>query len=352
MFDAVARNFFDGFMSADNPQLASWLPRYSGTLDLCQRELRKGAPEDLFELLWKTPDNAVSNAGQGIMGFGEADRLRDGLIDIIRAIERDSGPDNFDSLMERLEHWRAQGELSRVPRLLLARAFAAIHPERYHTTVDRAKQDRVIPWFVEHTGLVAPEGSWAYKAAALTEHLDRCGLFGGNHLHRNIFTWHVFDQLRDSDDRLVFRPGYVERTVRIETDTWSTRTLAVSRRQIHDLIQNQLYKALRDRNGEDCTAGEHATGTGGRADILVKRNDGRYDLYEIKPAAHAAEAVRQALGQLLEYGYWPGGLDPASLYVVSDAPLDSSTEEYLKTLEQRFGLKLNYLHVDISGDGN
>ncbi len=98
-------------------------------------------------------------------------------------------------------------------------------------------------------------------------------------------------------------------------------------------------------------ATEHSTGTGGRADALVRQTNGSLHLYEIKPALTAREAVRQAVGQLLEYGYRRGGLQPDSLHVVSDAQLDEVTREYLDMVEARFRLKLNYMQVASGSEG-
>jgi hypothetical protein len=99
-------------------------------------------------------------------------------------------------------------------------------------------------------------------------------------------------------------------------------------------------------------ATEHPTGTGGRADALVRGEDGSLHLYEIKPAPTAREAVRQAMGQLLEYGYRRGGLRPQTLHVVSDARLDDLTREYLQMLEERFSLKLAYMNVSSRSEGS
>jgi hypothetical protein len=349
-FDAEARVFLDGFLAPQNPQFVHWLPRYIQTLSAVRQALDRDAPETIFELIWKQPDNAVSNAGPGILGFAAADQRRDGLIEIIREIHKDGSAANFDVLIERLERWRAAGELPMVPRLLLARAFAAIHPERYHTTVHETKQDHVIPWFVEHTGFVAPNGNWATKASALTTHLERSGVFKGDQQRRNMFPWYVFDQLRDASGRFRFKPGHTQRDEHTQVSERTARVLSLSHR--HDIIQNRLYFQLCELHGANRVATEHPTGTGGRADAVVQLGEQRFALYEIKPAASASDAVRQAIGQLLEYGYRRGGLNPVSLTVVSDAALDPVTREYLQQLEARFGLKLNYLQVaaDRGGD--
>lgn len=343
VFDAVAHAFLDGFLAPDNPQFVLWLPRYRQTLQVVREALERGAPDAIFELVWKSVDNAVSNAGQGVLGFEAADFAREPLVDVIREIGSDGSAERFERLMARMGQWKQAGDLPKVPRLLLARAFAAIHPERFHTTVDGAKQDRIIPWFEAHTGFVAPGGSWATRAQALTEHLDRSGLFGEDWARRNMFPWYVFEQLRDASGQLPFRPGHVSR-VAIGQAASPAQVRTVEYRQ--NVIQDRLVERLRAQYGHDAVGTEHPTGTGGRADALVEHADGSRELYEIKPAMTAREAVRQAIGQLLEYAWRRHGLQPAALHVVSDAPLDEVTGEYLRNLEARFGLCFGYMQVD------
>jgi hypothetical protein len=342
VFDDEAMAFLDGFLDAGNPQFVYWLPRYIETLRIVHDALQRNDPDATFDRIWKSIDNAVSNAGQGVLGFDAADRMRKPLVEVIREISQDDSASQFDRLVARLEQWRQEGKLPKLPRLLLARAFAAIHPDRYHTTVDAEKQARIIPWFERHTGFVAPEGNWAAKAGALTVHLERCGVFGGDRERRNMFPWYVFDQLRDATGKVPFRPGHTSRPATGEAESRAQRHTIEYRQNV---IQDCLVGLLRDKYGHAAVATEHPTGTGGRADALVQHDDGSRELYEIKPASSAREAVRQALGQLLEYAYRRDGLQPAALHVVSDAPMDDVTLEYLQTLETRFDLKLGYMQV-------
>ena len=108
-----------------------------------------------------------------------------------------------------------------------------------------------------------------------------------------------------------------------------------------------MFHLLCARYGKDAVGTEQATGTGGRADALVRLSGGRCELYEIKPATTAADAVRQAMGQLLEYAYRRGGLQPVSLCVVCDAPLDDITAEFLSRLKSQFALPIEYLQVSV-----
>lgn len=342
VFDEEALRFLDGFMASDNPQFTYWLPRYRQTLQFVSDALARNAPEDLFDRIWKSRDNAVSNAGRGRMGHDEADRNRDRLVQLIADIAADGSPEGYAASILRFEQWRDDHHVSNVYRLLVARAFAAIHPEIYHTTVDAPKQERIIPWFAEHTGFIAPDGNWATKAAALSAHLALSGVFSDQIEQRNMFPWYVFEQMRDASGKVPFRKGHTPRPATGQGER-SSQTLAISYR--HNLMQDKLVEILREQYGEDAVGTEHPTGTGGRADAVVQRADGRLDLYEIKVAARAADAVREAMGQLLEYAYRRGGLEPATLYVVAEPALDAITAEFLSRLNTEFGLKLEYFQL-------
>lgn len=343
ILDTEAQSFLDGFLDPGNPQFVDWLPRYVDTLGIVHEAMEADEPDAIFELIWKSVDNAVSNAGQGVLGFEAADRMRGPLVEMIRAIGADGSPEQFEAMVGQLERFAWRGALPKTPRLLLARAFAAIHPDRYHTTVDAEKQEQILPWFALHTGFVAPQGNWANKAEALTTHLSRLDAFVDDRERRNMFPWFVFDQLRDSSGNVRFQHGHTTRAV---TGQASGKAALRTIEYRQNVIQERLFELLCKAHGYKAVATEHPTGTGGRADALVQRPDGARELYEIKPASSAREAVRQALGQLLEYAYRRNGLKPVALHVVSDAPMDEVTQEYLQSLESRFGLKLGYMQID------
>jgi hypothetical protein len=341
--DQEALRFVAGFTNPGNRFFAHWRPRYEVTVKSIRDALRRNAPEETFELLWKTRDNAVSNAGQGVMGFDVAERLRGRLIDVIRDVAANPSPANFDAIVERFENWRDTSEIHNVPRLLIARAFAAIHPERYHTTVDGPKQDRIIPWFVRHTGFVSPEGSWASKAHALTAHLSRLKPLHGDVLTRNMFPWFVVEQMRDATGKVPFHPGHTPRPSQGVADLLARKLSIVYR---HNVLQDCLYAQLSAQYGEKCVRTEHPTGTGGFADAVVRHDNGITYLYEIKVTFTAADAVREAMGQLLEYGFRKGGLDPQKLFVVAEPALDTETAAFLTRMTNEFGLNIEYLQID------
>src|SRR3989344_4704942 len=152
--DAEAQMFVSGFRAPDSWFMSGWLPRYRQTIDAIAKALSENHPEELFETLWKTADNHIANAGQGLLKYEVVDGMRADLIQVIRDIATDDSPANFAHIVDRFETWKAEGRIGFVPRLLIARAFAGVHPLRYHTTVDATSQNKAIQWLVKHTNLV------------------------------------------------------------------------------------------------------------------------------------------------------------------------------------------------------
>lgn len=112
---------------------------------------------------------------------------------------------------------------------------------------------------------------------------------------------------------------------------------------IHYRMQLSLYDSLVAALGPDKVSCEGATSSGRPADIIVSLPDG-YELFEIKTALAPRDCVREALGQLLEYAYWPGSPAFNALWIVGPSPIDSETQEHLDGLRNRFGIPLCYRH--------
>jgi len=349
--DDRARRLLDAHVSGQDRHFVEWLPSYKKTVESIAQSLRSGERELAFYRVWRERDNSVSNAGRGAMSTAAIERLRvelDGMLDAIRA---DGSPDNHDAIVAQFEQWKSQGLIDSVPRLIVARAFASIHPDRYHTTVDATRHERVIGWCERHTGFEAPQSaSWAHRAAALTTHLGTLpGL--ASPLLRNMFPW--FIELHGVTGT-TGEPSRLRRRERSEEDV-----VVVSReRQIvlqlrENRLQNQLVRELSDRYGPEFVEFEYPTGNGTRADVFVVAPDGIRRLYEIKVAQTALTAVRCALGQLLEYSYLPGGLEADELIVVAEPEFDLPAQQFIDVLRERLGLAIAYRRIVVAdaGDG-
>lgn len=116
---------------------------------------------------------------------------------------------------------------------------------------------------------------------------------------------------------------------------------------IHEQMQLALYGALVAAHGCDNVSCEAVTSSGRPADIIVRLPDS-YELFEIKTALAPRDCVREALGQLLEYAYWPGSPHFNALWIIGPSPIDSETQEHLDGLRERFGMPMGYRHQPVA----
>lgn len=96
----------------------------------------------------------------------------------------------------------------------------------------------------------------------------------------------------------------------------------------------------------DAVETELPSGVGTKVDVVV-RQGGDYWFYEIKTALTARGCLREAIGQLLEYAFWPGAQEPSRLVVVGEARLDKDGREYLSRLKERFALPIEYEQITV-----
>jgi hypothetical protein len=112
----------------------------------------------------------------------------------------------------------------------------------------------------------------------------------------------------------------------------------------HNIFQEALYNKLVEKYGADNVGGELQSGVGTNIDIVVRHRD-QFHFYEIKTAKSPRICLRQALGQLLEYAFWPGSQEATRLVVVGETALDDEGAKYLLELKKRFSLPLEYEHI-------
>jgi hypothetical protein len=116
---------------------------------------------------------------------------------------------------------------------------------------------------------------------------------------------------------------------------------------IHDQMQLSLYDSLVAVHGPDKVSCEEVTSSGCPADVIVSLS-GSYELFEIKTKLAPRDCVREALGQLLEYAYWPGSPGFSALWIVGPSPIDGETQQHLDGLRVRFGIPVGYRHQPVS----
>lgn len=341
-FHGTLSRMIRGFLEPDAWFLAEWLPRYEETIRAVKLAIANGSIDEAVDIIWRQQDNSVSNAGQGAIASREVDAQRTLFARMTRDIADDPSPAVFDRLLTAVEHERGAGHLSRVPRLLIARAFATVAPDRYHTTVDTAKHERVIDWFEKHTVFRATHGNWAHRAAELSHYLAGIRELGGSVLIRNMFPWFIYTQLRGKNGRPVFTPGHRKRPHATSGHS-SPETYTITLR--HNLLVDTLHTELVDEHNEDAVGTEQPSGLGGYVDAVVQHSERRFWIYEVKVAETASDAIRQALGQLLEYAFREGAWNPQKMFVVGEPALDEGSRRFLSRLRKEFALPIEYRQV-------
>jgi hypothetical protein len=100
---------------------------------------------------------------------------------------------------------------------------------------------------------------------------------------------------------------------------------------LHSIVSNKLSKYLKRKFGRNNVGREHQTGNSStRIDIVVNRHN-NIIFYEIKTYSSIITSIREAIGQLLEYSYFPNCEKANEMIIVSHMPIDENTKLYLIT---------------------
>lgn len=83
-----------------------------------------------------------------------------------------------------------------------------------------------------------------------------------------------------------------------------------------------------------------------RIDIKAKTNEDRWHYFEIKTDGPKL-SLRNALGQLMEYSYWPDLERAEKLIIVSDNEPDLETQKYLAHIRKKFKIPIFYRFFNI-----
>jgi hypothetical protein len=126
--------------------------------------------------------------------------------------------------------------------------------------------------------------------------------------------------------------------------TQSQKELDINLR--HNTLQEALYRRLIEEYGAENVGTELQSGVGTSVDVIVRLNN-EFWFYEIKTAHSPRICIRQALGQLLEYAFWPGAQNASRLIVVGETALDEEGNLYLQNLKERFSLPIAYEQIVI-----
>ncbi|HLO97167.1 MAG TPA: hypothetical protein VK171_01120 [Fimbriimonas sp.] len=118
--------------------------------------------------------------------------------------------------------------------------------------------------------------------------------------------------------------------------------------QLHTDIQNVLWGYLKKAN-PGCKKVElevGRTGNSGAIDLVIRKANGDDVFYEVKTYVSARMCIREAVGQLMEYSYYPDCALASELIIVSQAPLGDGDRQYIKLLNKKFSIPVSYMQFD------
>jgi hypothetical protein len=107
----------------------------------------------------------------------------------------------------------------------------------------------------------------------------------------------------------------------------------------HNEIQNRLKIKLKEEGLALVTL---EAKIGQRSIDLVSKHGEDLWFWEIKTAGSVRQCLREAIGQLLEYAFWPGATQPAKVVVVGEQPPTTESATYVAKLNEHLPVQLEY----------
>lgn len=102
------------------------------------------------------------------------------------------------------------------------------------------------------------------------------------------------------------------------------------------IIQNYTIKELSEENKVNgCNY----------IDLVAKTESNKFIFFEIKTAPNARLCIRQAIGQLMEYAFFPNCKNAEKLIVVGTGDKTKQIDCYIKNLNEKFNINIDYLQV-------
>ena len=150
---------------------------------------------------------------------------------------------------------------------------------------------------------------------------------------------------KPDEEQFVFRPGCTSKAA-ITKASSAQKKLDVNLR--HNVLQSALHRQLVKKHGADNVGTELSAGIGTSVDLVVRQPNG-YWFYEIKTSVSPRACIREAIGQLLEYAFWPGSQEACRLIIVGETAADADVQEYCRRLNKRYSLPIQYQQIELEG---
>ncbi|MFC1510208.1 hypothetical protein ACFL49_00925 [Candidatus Omnitrophota bacterium] len=117
----------------------------------------------------------------------------------------------------------------------------------------------------------------------------------------------------------------------------------IERVQYHNRIQNALVLFLEESRKDEYS---DVYLEDGRVDIKAKTHGGSWHFFEVK-TSNPKLCIREALGQIMEYAYWPEEERAEKLIIVGDSRPTKDDEAYLQHIRNKFKIPVCYSCFDL-----
>ena len=136
----------------------------------------------------------------------------------------------------------------------------------------------------------------------------------------------------------------------LQTSTYHREPKTVEITHLHTAISRKIIPLLKSKFGKENVSKEQPTGYGcNRIDVVVRDRDDSFIFYEIKTYNSPIKSVREAIGQLMEYAYWPNKIKAKELVIVTQKHqrLDEM-KTYMEWLRRNFSIPIYYQTFDLN----
>jgi len=110
----------------------------------------------------------------------------------------------------------------------------------------------------------------------------------------------------------------------------------------HDQMQNAIFELLKTSEYDY----KKVYIEKGRVDIKAKTKQGTWHYFELK-TDNPKQSIRKALGQILEYAYFPDTEKAEKLIIIADEEPNEDVKKYLDHIRNKFELPISYRHFNI-----
>lgn len=111
----------------------------------------------------------------------------------------------------------------------------------------------------------------------------------------------------------------------------------------HSKMQNALKRLLQESYKDEY---DKVCIEKGRIDIKARTKSKKWHYFEIKTDSPKI-CIRSALGQIMEYAYWPDLERAEKLIIVGPSPLDNDATRYIRYIRNKFRIPIHYRSLDI-----